>query len=66
MFTFFVSERNAKMKRNGRDKCEIFAKRLFLFIGKPCWESRFDTLDEPQSTRNVVFIAMESQNLHMT
>ena len=30
---FFLSERNAKIKRNGREKCEIFAKRFFLFFG---------------------------------
>ena len=28
-------KRNAKMKRNGREKCEIFAKRFFLFAGTP-------------------------------
>ena len=31
----FASEQNAKMKRNGREKCEIFAKQFFLFTGNP-------------------------------
>ena len=36
----FASKQNAKMKRNGREifireKCEIFAKRFFLFPGNP-------------------------------
>ena len=26
-------KQNAKMKRNGREKCEIFVKRFFLFAG---------------------------------
>ena len=39
-FCIFASERNAKIKWNGRveknfAKCEIFAKRFFLFAGNP-------------------------------
>ena len=35
IFAFFVSERNAKMKLNGREMCEIFSKRFFIFAGNP-------------------------------
>ena len=35
IIAFFVSEQNAKMKRNGREKCENFTKRFFLFAGNP-------------------------------
>ena len=34
IFAFFASERNAKMKRNGREK-KSFAKRFLLFTGNP-------------------------------
>ena len=35
IFAFFVSERNAKMKLNGREMCEIFSKRFFIFAENP-------------------------------
>ena len=31
------TKRNTKMKRNGREKCEIFVKLFFLFAGNPNW-----------------------------